>query len=155
MGHAIYLILCHPLVLWPLIISSIRVFSTESTLPIRWPKYWSISFSNSPSNVYSGLISVSIDWLDLLAIQGTLKSLLQHHNVKVPILWHSSFFIVKLSHQYRTTGKKKKNNKKHSFDYTQVCWQSDCGESKLSKMAWSGSLTTHFVNNDCVTAEIT
>ena len=107
-----YLILCHPLLLWSLIISSIRVFSTESTLPIRKPKYWSISFSNSPSNVYSELISFSIDWLDLLAVQGTLKSLLQHHNLKVPILWHSSFFIVKLSHQYRTTEKKTKKNKK-------------------------------------------
>ena len=87
------------------IIPSIRVFSNESVLPIRWPKYWSFSFTISPSNEYSGLISFRMDWLDLLAVQGTLKSLLQHHSSKASILQHSAFFIVQLSHPYRTTGK--------------------------------------------------
>ena len=85
--------------------SSIRVFSNESVLRIRWPKYWSFSFSISPSNEYSGLISFRMDWLDLLAVQGTLKSVLQHHSSKAPILWRSAFFIVQLSHPYMTTGK--------------------------------------------------
>ena len=98
-------ILCHPLLLLPSIFPSIRVFSNESALPIRWPKYWSFSFSISLSNEYSGLISFRIDWLDLLAVQGTLKSLLQHHSSKASILWHSAFFIVQLSHPYMTTGK--------------------------------------------------
>ena len=98
-----HLILCHPLLLQPSIFPSIRVFSSESVLCIRWPKYW--SFSISPSNEYSGLISFRIDWLDLLAIQGTLKSLLQHHSSKASVLWYSAFFIVKLSHPYLTTGK--------------------------------------------------
>ena len=84
---------------------SIRVFSNESALRIRWPKYWSFSFNISPSNEYSGLISFRMDWLDLLAIQGTLKSLLQHHSSKASILWHSAFFIIQLSHPYMTTGK--------------------------------------------------
>ena len=87
-----HLILCHPLLLLPSIFPSIRVFSTESFLHIRWPKYWSFSFSVSPSNEYSGLISFRIDWLDLLAVQGPLKSLLQHHSSKASILWHSAFF---------------------------------------------------------------
>ena len=100
-----HLILCHPLLLSPSIFPSIRVFSNESALCIRWPKYWSFSFSNSPSNEYSGLISFRMDWLDLLAVQGTLKSLLQHHSSKPSILWHSAFFIVQLSHPYMTTGK--------------------------------------------------
>ena len=100
-----YLILCHPLLLLPLIFPSIRVFSTESVLHIRWPKYWSFSFSISPSSEYSGLISFRMDWLDLLAVQGTLKSLLQHHSSKALILWHSAFFLVQLSHPYMTTGK--------------------------------------------------
>ena len=91
------LILCHPLLLPPSIFSSIRVFSNESVLCIRWPKYWSFSFSISPSNEYSGLISPKMDWLDLLAVQGTLKNLLQHHSSKVSILWLSAFFIVRLS----------------------------------------------------------
>ena len=99
------LILCHPLLLLPSIFLSIRVFSNESTLRMRWPKYWSFSFSISPSNVYSGLISFRMDWLDLLAVQGSLKSLLQHHSAKVSILQHSAFFIVQLSHPYMTTGK--------------------------------------------------
>ena len=100
-----HLILCLPLLLLPLIPPSIRVFSNESTLHMRWPKYWSCSFSISPSNEYSGLISFRTDWLDLLAVQGTLKSLLQHHSSKASILRRSAFFIVQLSHPYMTTGK--------------------------------------------------
>ena len=100
-----YLILCRPLLLPPSIFPSIRVFSNDSNLCIRWPKCWSFSFSISPSNEYSGLISFRMDWLDLLAVQGTLKSLLQHHSAKASILWHSAFFIVQLSHPSITTGK--------------------------------------------------
>ena len=100
-----HLILCHPLLLLLSIFPSIRVFSSESVLHIRWPKYWSFSFSISPSNKYSGLISFTIDWLDLFAVQGTLKSLLQHHSSKESILRHSAFFIVQLSHPYMTTRK--------------------------------------------------
>ena len=100
-----HLILCHPLLLRPSIFPSIRVFSYESTLHIRWPKYWSFSFNISPSNEYSGLLSLRMDWLDLLAVLGTLKSLLQHHSLKVSILLHSAFFIVQLSHPYMTTRK--------------------------------------------------
>ena len=100
-----HLILCLPLLLLPSIFPSIRVFSNESVLPIRWPKYWSFSFNISPSNEHPGLISFRMDWLDLLAVQGTLKSLLQHHSSKVAILWYSAFFIVQLSHPYTTTGK--------------------------------------------------
>ena len=98
-------ILCRPLFLLPSIFLSIRVFSNKSTLCMRWPKYWSFSFSISPSNEHPGLISFRMDWLDLLAVQGILKSLLQHHNSKASILWHSAFFIVQLSHPYMTTGK--------------------------------------------------
>ena len=100
-----HLILCHPLLLPPSIFPSIRVFSKESLLCVRWPKYWSSSFSISPANGYSGLISFRMDWLDLLAVQGTLKSFLQYHNSKASILRHSAFFIVQLSHPYLTTGK--------------------------------------------------
>ena len=100
-----HLILCHPLLLLPPILPSIRVFSNESTLHKRWPKYWSFSFHISPSNEHPGLISFRMDWLDLLAVQGTLKSLLQHHSSKASILWCSAFFIVQLSHPYRTTRK--------------------------------------------------
>ena len=100
-----HLILGRPLLLLPSIFSSIRVFSNESALHIRWPKYWSFSFSISPSNEYSGLISFRMDWLDLLAVWGTLKSLLQHHSSKASILWCSAFFTVQLSHPYMTTGK--------------------------------------------------
>ena len=100
-----HLILCQPLLLLPSIFPSISVFSNESVLRIRWPKYWSFGFSISSSNEYSGLISFRMDWLDLLAVQGTLKSLLQHHSSKVSILWHSAFFIIQLSHPYMTTGK--------------------------------------------------
>ena len=100
-----HLILCHPLLLLPSIFASIRVFSNKSVLCIRWPKYWSFSFNISPSNDYSGLISFRMDWLNLLAVQGTLKSLLQHHSSKASILLHSAFFIIQLSHPYMTTGK--------------------------------------------------
>ena len=100
-----HLILCRPLLLPPSIFPSIRVFSNESALPIRWPKYWSFSFNISPSSEHSGLISFRMDWLDLLAVQGTLKGLLQHHSSKASILRHSAFFIVQLSHPYMTTGK--------------------------------------------------
>ena len=100
-----HLILCHPLLLLPSIFPSIRVFSNESVFRIRWPKFWSFSFSISPSSEYSGLISFGIDWFDLFAVQGTLKSLLQHHSSKASILWRSAFFIVQLSHPYMTIGK--------------------------------------------------
>ena len=100
-----HLILCHPLLLLPPIPPSIRVFSNESTLHMRWPKYWSFSFSISPSSEHPGLISFRMDWLDLLALQGTLKSLLQHHSPNASILWRSAFLIVQLSHPYITTGK--------------------------------------------------
>ena len=100
-----HLILCHPLLLLPPIPPSIRVLSNESTLRMRWQIYWSFSFSTSPSNEHPGLISFRMDWLDLLAIQGTLKSLLQHHSSKASILWCSAFFTVQLSHPYMTIGK--------------------------------------------------
>ena len=100
-----HLILCRPFLLLPSIFPSIRVFSNESVLHTRWPEYWSFSFSISPSNEYSELISFRMDWLDPLAVQGTLKSLLQHHSSKASILWHSAFFIVQLSHPYMTTRK--------------------------------------------------
>ena len=100
-----HLILCCPLLLLPSVLPSIRVFSDESVLPFRWPKYWSFSFSISPSNEYSGLVSFRMDWLDLLVVQGTLKSLLQHHSSKALILWRSAFFMVQLSHPHMTTGK--------------------------------------------------
>ena len=112
-----HLILCHPLLLLYSIFPSIRVFSNESLLCIRWPKFWSFSFSSS--NEYSGLISFRIDWFDLLAVQGTLKSLLQHHSSRALVLRHSAFFMVQLSHPYMTTGKN------HSFDYMDLCQQSD------------------------------
>ena len=113
------LMLCHPLFIWLSIFLSIRVYSNESALHIRWPKHQ--SFSISPSNEYSGLISFRTDWLDLLAIQGTwtLKSLLQHHNSKASILWHSAFFMIELSYPNMTAGKN------HSFDYTDLCRQND------------------------------
>ena len=100
-----HLILCHPLLLLPPISPTIRVFSNESTLHMRWPEYWSFSFSIIPSKVIPGLISFRMDWLDLLAVQRTLKSLLQHHTLKASILQHSAFFTVQLSHPYMTTGK--------------------------------------------------
>ena len=100
-----HLILCCPLRLLPSIFPSIRVFSNESALRISWPKYWSFSFNINPSKEYSGLISFRMDWLDLLVVQGTLKSIRQHHSSKASILWHSAFFIVQLSHLFMTTGK--------------------------------------------------
>ena len=100
-----HLILCRPLLLLPSIFASIRVFSNESALHIRWPKYWNFSFSIGPSKKHTGLISFKMDWLNLLAVQGTLKSVLQHHSSKVSILRHSAFFTVQLSHSYMTTGK--------------------------------------------------
>ena len=99
-----HLVLCHPLFLSPSIFPSIKVFSNEPVLRIRWPKYWSSSFSISSSNEYSGLISFRIDWLDLLAVRGTLKSFLQHHSSKASLMWHSAFFMVQPSHPYMTTG---------------------------------------------------
>ena len=100
-----HLFFCHPLLLLPSIFANIRVFSNESVLCIRWPKYWSCSFNISPINEHPGFTSFRMDWLDLLAVQGTLKSLLQHHSSKASILWHSVFFIVQLSHPYMTTEK--------------------------------------------------
>ena len=100
-----HLILCCPLLLLPSIFPSIRVFSNESALPIGWQKYWSFSFNISPSNKHPGLICFRMDWLDLLAVHGTLKSFLQHHSSKASVLWHSAFFIVQLSHPYMTSGK--------------------------------------------------
>ena len=118
-----HLILCCPLLLPPSIFPSIRVFSNELALHIRWPKYWSFSFIISPSNEYLGLISFRMDWLDLLVVQGTLKSLLQHHCSKASILWHSAFFIVQLLYgPYMTT-------RKISFDYMDLCWQSALSNS--------------------------
>ena len=114
-----HLILCHPLLLLPSIFPSIRIFSNELALRIRWPRYWSFSFSISPSNEYSGLISFRMDRLDLLAVQGIPRSLLQHHSLKASILRCSAFFIVQLSHTYMNTGKK------HSFDYMDVCQQNN------------------------------
>ena len=114
-----HLIFCHLLLLWPSVFPSIRIFSNELALHIRWSKYWSFSFIISPSNEYSGLISFRIDWFDLLAVQGTLKSLLQHHSSKASILQRSAFFIVQLSHLYMTTGKTS------SFDYPNLCQEGD------------------------------
>ena len=114
-----HLILCRPLLFPSSIFPSIRVFSNESVLGIRWPKYWSFSFSISPSNEYSGRISLRIDWLDLLAVQGTLKSLLQHHSSKASILQCSAFFMVK------TVTSRHDYGKNHSFDYLDLCWQSN------------------------------
>ena len=114
-----YLIFCHPLLLRPSIFSSIRIFSNESVLRIMWSKYWNFSFSISPSNEYSGVISFRMDWVYFLAVQGTLKSLLQHHSSKASILPHSAFFIVQLSHPSMTTGKT------IACDFIDFCWQSD------------------------------
>ena len=114
-----HLILCHPLLLLSSVFPSIRVFLNEWVVCIRWPKYWSFSFSNSPPNKYSGLISFRIDWLDLLALQGTLKTLLQHCNSKASILPCPVFFMVQISHPYVTTGKPK------AFDYMDLCQQSN------------------------------
>ena len=112
-----HFILCRPLLLLPSIFPSIRIFSNESAHHIRWPKYWSFSFSISPSSEHPGLVSFRMEWLDLLAVQGALKSLLQHHSLKASILQCSPFFIVQLSHPYRTTGK--------TIALTRLCWQSN------------------------------
>ena len=117
-----HLMLCRPLLLLPSIFPSIRVFSNDSALSIRWPKYWSFGFNISPSNEFSGLISFRMDWLDLLAVQGTLKSLLQHHSAKASILQCSAFFIVQLSHPSLLVFPYWKN---HSLDYMDLCWQSN------------------------------
>ena len=111
--------LCRPLLLSPSIFPSVRVFSSESVLHIRWPKYWSFSFNISPSNEHSGLISFKMDWLEILVVQETLKSLLQHHSSKASILQPSAFFIVQFSHPYMTTGKTT------ALTYTDLCWQSN------------------------------
>ena len=114
-----YFILCRPLLLPPSIFPSIRVFSNESTLCIRWPKYWSFNFNISPSNEYSGLISFRMDWLDLLVVQGTLNSLLEHYSSKASVLWHAAFFMVQLSYLHLYW-------KKHSFNYKyHFCRQSN------------------------------
>ena len=119
-----HIILCHPLLL-PSVFPSIRVFSNESVLCIRWPKYWSFSFSISPSNEYSGLISLRMDWLDLLAVEGNLRSLLQHHSWKASVFRHSAFFMVQLSHPYMTTGK--------TIALTMdLCWQSNVSAFEYS-----------------------
>ena len=115
-----HLILCHPLLLLPPIPPSIRVFSNESTLHIRWPKYWSFSFNISPSSEHPGLICFRMDWLDLLAVQGTFKSLLQHHSSKASIFWCSAFFAIQLSHPYMTTGKTIQQHYQRPFDY--ILW---------------------------------
>ena len=114
-----HLILCRPLLLLPSILPSIRVLSKKSVLCIKWPKYWSFSFSISPSSEYSGLISFRMNWLDILEVQGTLKSLLQHHSSKTLILWHSAFFMVQLSHPYLTT------RKTIALTRWTFCWQSN------------------------------
>ena len=114
-----HLILCRPLIFLPSIFPSIRVFANESAIHIRWPKYWSFSFNISPSNEHSGPISFRMDWLDLLAAQETVKSLLQHYHSKASVLWHSAFFLVQLSHLYMTTGKN------HSFDHMDLCQLTD------------------------------
>ena len=113
-----HLILCHPLLLLPPICPSIRVFSSESTLHMRWPKYWCFSFSISPSNEHAELISFRMDWLDLLAVQGTLKSLLQHHSSKASIFWHSAFFCPTLTSIHD-------HWRNHSLDQMDLCWQSN------------------------------
>ena len=114
-----HLILCHPLLLLPSVFPSIRVFSNDLVPHIRWPKYWNFSFSITPSNEYSGLISFRIDWFDLIAVQGILKSILQHHSSKASILQHSAFFMVQLSHPYVTTGKT------IALTRWNICWQSN------------------------------
>ena len=139
-----HLILCHPFLLLPSIFPSIRVFSNESVLHVMYRKYWSFSFSISPSSEYSGLIFFRIDWFYLLAVQGSLKSLLQHHSSKASILWCSAFFIVHLSYLYITTGKT------ISFHYTDICWKSDVSSfviaflprSKHLLISWLKSLST-------------
>ena len=126
-----HLILCRPLLLLPPIPPCIRVFSNESTLRMRWPKYWSFSFSISPSKEIPGLISFRMDWLDLLAVQGTLKSLLQHHSLKASILWRSAFFTVQLSHPYMTTGKTIASGGKQFRKSNPALWWHHCHRQLL------------------------
>ena len=130
-----HLILCCPLLLLPPIPPSIRVFSNESTLHMRWPKYWSFSFNISPSNEHPGLIPFRMDWLDFFAVQGTLKSLLQHHSSKAPILWHSVFFTVQLSHPYMTTGKT------IPFTRRTFIWQSGLSFQRVSVFNFISAIT--------------
>ena len=146
-----HLILCHPLLLLPSVFPSIRVFSSEAVLSIRWLKYWSSSFSISSSNEHPGLISFRIDWLDLLAVQRTLKSLLQHHSSKASILWRSAFFIVQLSHSYMTTGKAialtrrtfvtPGENHMQAWGLPGLSWQ--CGWDIKATDRWSAELRTN------------
>ena len=142
-----HFILCRPLLLLPSIFPSIRVFSNESALCIRWPKYWSFSFNISPSNEHLGLIFFRMDWLDLLAVQGTLKSLLQHHSSKASVLQHSAFFMVQLSHPYMTTGKTIALTRWTFVDKAMPLCQVNCSNdvsiettsnSKLSKLCRNG-----------------
>ena len=143
-----HLILCRPLLLPPSIFPSIRVFSNESALHIRWPKYWSFSLNISPSNEHPGLISFRMDWLDLLAAQGTLKSLLQHLSSKASILWHSAFFIVQLPHPYMTTGEKKQDRDSLlSISSYFMGWEKNSVLSAISKktLVLSLSSTNNFV----------
>ena len=138
-----HLILCHPL-LMPPIPPSIRVFSNESPLRMRWPKYWSFSFSISPSNEHPGLISFRMDWLDLLAVQGTIKSLLQHHISKASILQGSAFFIVQLSHPYMTTGKTIALTRQNIFGK-----QDRLNNSQITRTPRQSQNTCGIQNNDC------
>ena len=135
-GNASHLILCHPLLLLPPIPPSIRVFSNDSTLHLRWPKYWSFSLSISPSNEYPGLVSFRMDWLDLLAVQGTLKSLLQHHSSKASVLQHSAFFTVQLLHPYMTTGKTIALTRKTFREGNGTPLQYSCLENPMDGGAW-------------------
>ena len=138
-----HLILCHPLLLLPSIPPSIRVFSNESTLCMRWPKVSSFSFSISPSNEHPGLISFRMDWLDLLAVQGTLKSLLQHHSWKASILWHSAFFTVQLSHPCMTTGKTIASTRRTYIINLRTQINSLRRVSLLKAQPWACPLETH------------
>ena len=132
-----HLILCCPLLLLTSIFPSIRVFSSEWALHIKWPKYWSFSFNNSPSNEYSGLISFRIDWFDFLAVQGTLKSVLQHHSLKASILWHSAFLMIQLLHPYMTTGKTVAGEGNSNL------FQYSCLENPMDIMKKAQSLALH------------
>ena len=137
-----HLILCRPLLLLSSIFPSIRVFSNKSVLCIRWPKYWSFSFSISPSNEYSGLISFKMDWLDLLAVQGTLKSLFQHHSSKAPILQCSVFFMVQLSYPYMTTGKTMVSIRQTFVSKVKLCFLICC--LVLSQLFFPGASVFEF-----------
>ena len=137
-----HLILCRPLLLLPSIFSSIRVFSNESVFCFRWPKYWSLSFNISPSNEHPGLISFRMDWMDLLEVQGTLKSLLQHHSSKASMLRHSAFFIVQLSHPYLTTGKTTALTRRIFLAHLEIYYRSQ-KEIKNANTDRSPTICTH------------